>query len=183
MAGQRAEVRIVADAAQDHALLMQVSVKGEDIYCGVCLPDGWQMLRQSYHASGQAHVHTPAGRLLHEPRTPPASFEGRHRLFGGSPDLTLARWGYSPRPDTGKRRTLRLPVGDLQRQPGWSIAVWLVERGRDDLITDTLAEHGVILGSTVVEWTQPMVLAFVWTMSPEKWARLPGSPLVPRRSR
>ncbi len=183
MATQRAEIRIVADAPQDHALLMQVSVRGEDVYCGVCLPDGREMLRQTYHASGQAHIHTPAGRQLHEPRTPPASLTGRHRLFGGSPDLRLARWGYSPRPDTGRRRTLRLPADDLLTQPGWSVAVWLIEQGRDDLIAEILDEHDVIIGSTVVEWTQPIVLAFAWTMSPEKWARLPGQSPVDRRSR
>ena len=174
MPAQRAEVRIVVDALQDQALLMQVTLKGEDIYCGVCLPDGREMLRQSYHASGQAHIHTPAGRQLHQPGTPPASFTGRRRLFGGSPDLTLSRWGYRPRPDAGKRRTLRLPVQDLLTQPGWSVAVWLVERGRDDLIAETLDEHDVILGSTAVEWTQPMVLAFAWAMSADKWARPPG---------
>lgn len=73
--------------------------------------------------SGQGHSHTPDERLLHEPKVPPAIFTGRRRLFGGSADLAMTRWGYEPKHDTAKRRTLRLARNDEATEVAQNVTV------------------------------------------------------------
>ena len=153
---QRAELRVVIRENDRHSLVAWAKLEGFDLYYG---PAG-NLLRGSYHETGAAHLHTPAGRVDYEKRVMPATFSGKLLLgsAGGCID-------YNSRPDTPYRRSL---IIDASRLRSCAVDLWAIEGGRKDLVQEVLEETSrahpkvdAIVDHVVADWTQPQLLAVV----------------------
>lgn len=168
---QEAHLRVVLHNEGRHQLLCFVDLLDFDLYSG---PHGVQnMLRSSWHRTGQVHVHTPEGRKIGPPRVMPEQFQGKAKLF--SEGYTGPDWSYRPKLDSSTRRTLILDKRSIERSLACDI--WAVEAGRDDLVAAVLAEYngsdGIDLVSHVrVDWTRPQLMAVAGTLTLAAWESL-----------
>jgi hypothetical protein len=165
---QEAQLRVVLRNEGRYQLLCFADLKGFDLYAG---PHGVRnKLRSSWHRTGQAHLHTPAGRQIGPPRVMPEHFEGKAKLFSGG--YTGPDWSYQPKPDSPTRRTLIVDKRSIES--GLACDIWAVEAGRDDLVGEILAEYsgsgGIELVSHVrVAWTRPQLVGVVGTLTLAAW--------------
>ena len=174
---QKAEIRVVLRQDDQYATAFFATLKGEDLYYGPRLRIGDETFRASYHASGKQHLRTPMGRKINEPLTRPRDLKGKKKLGASSGNPTMLQWGYKPKPDTATRRTVILDNAQL-RYPSWTVDLWAIEAGRDDLVAEALRDYencGVVVASVRADWPQPQLLAVVWTLTPEGWIALERS--------
>lgn len=154
------------------ALLVAASLSKNELYISSPMPAGPD-LRQSTHASGKGHVHTPAGRLLHDERAALATFSGKRQLWSAAPDLGLLSWTYKPKPDKKNRRTLLLSTRYFGIDyPSCTVAIVGVEQGRADLVDEALADYPIVIDWALLDHTQPQLLAVAWTLTAESAAAL-----------
>lgn len=156
---------MLADGNQ-HALTMGATLSKGELYVWSPIP-GVPDLRQSYHASGQGHVHTPAGRLRHDDSVPTAAFTGSRRLWGASVDPGLVSWNYTPKSDTPKRSTLILDRGTVGQYPSCTVDVWAVETARTDLVEEVLSTYQVVIAHVLAANDAPWLLAIAWSITLE----------------
>ena len=97
---QEAHLRVVLHNEGRHQLMCGADLRGFDLYAG---PAGFKnMLRSSWHETGQVHLHTPVGRKIGPPRIRPEQFQGNVKLFSGG--YTGIDWSYRPKLDSSTRR-------------------------------------------------------------------------------
>lgn len=173
MSAPTGEMRVYFSNQDKHGLIVNVDVtKKGDVYIGDAHLPGVQLLKQSWHASGKGHVHTPAGRLLHTPKESPSNIPKPRRLWGSAPDLALLDWTYRPQ-ERPRRVNVRVDVALFKKAPSWTIDIWALPSTTE--IPQVLASYDIVSQHAVMEWTSPAVLAVVWTMRPEAWASLERS--------
>lgn len=142
------------------ALLVAASLSRNELYIASPMPVGAPDLRQSMHASGKGHVHTPAGRPVHDERPPLTEFTGRRQLWSAAPDLGLLSWTYKPKPDKKNRRTLLLRASDFGvEHPTCTVTIVGLEQGRADLVNEALADYPLVVNWVLLGHTQPQLLA------------------------
>lgn len=162
----------VQDQSGRVALLVAASLNKNELYISSPMPAGPD-LRQSMHASGKGHVHTPAGRLLHGEGAPLGDFTGKRQLWSAAADLDLLSWTYKPKPDKKSRRTLMLRSSYFGVDyPSCTVALVGVEQGRADLVDEALADYPVVIDSVLLDHAQPQLLAVAWTLTAESAAAL-----------
>ena len=168
---QEAHLRIAIHDSGKYQLILFADLVGFDLCAG---PHGARnLLRSSWHETGKVHVHTPAGRLIGAPRVMPEKFVGKSMLYSGG--FTGTDWSYRPKPDSPSRRTLLIEKAQTER--ALNCVIWGVERGRDDLVNEVIAEYdgskGLELVSHItVDWTQPQLVATVSTLTMAAWTSL-----------
>jgi len=168
---QEAHLRVVLHHEGKYQLLFFADFENFDLYAG---PHGTRnLLRSSWHATGQVHTHTPAGREDGTPQVPPEDFKGRERLYSGG--YTGNDWSYKPKPDSPIRRTLVIDQHAVERNI--MLDLWAVEKGRADLVAEILAEYdgskGIELVSYLpIDWSQPQLVVVVGTMTLASWTAL-----------
>ncbi len=167
---QRGELRVVLERESSYALLSRVTVHGDDLYCGIHTSTKEELLRSTYHASGQGHIYVFDGakRVLNSRRERLGDFKGCERLWAiGDPgDL---EWSYQLK--EGSNRTNFIVNIDNLRTP-CTVDIWIIERGRVDLLTDIILlyqDHFMMrfVGFKLMDWTHPQVFAVAWKPSDE----------------
>ncbi|MEQ1844714.1 MAG: hypothetical protein ABL983_03950 [Nitrospira sp.] len=168
---QEAHLRVVQHHEGRYQLLFFADLLDFDLYAG---PHGVQnVLRSSWHETGQVHIHTPEGRKLGPPRVMPQHFEGTAKLYSGG--YTGPDWSYRPKPDSLTRRTLILDKRSIERS--LTLDIWAIEAMRDDLVAEVLAEYsgarGIDLVShATVAGTRPQLMAVAGTLTLPAWDSL-----------
>jgi hypothetical protein len=171
---QEAHLRVVLHHDGRYQLLFFADLIGFDLYAG---PHGVQnLLRSSWHATGQVHTHTPAGRQVGPPRVMPENFVGKAKLYSGG--YTGSDWSYKPKPNSSHRQTLVLERHAIER--GLTIDLWAVETNRLDLIAEVLGQYSGSRGVELVshattDWTRPQLVAVAGTLALAAWAALQKS--------
>lgn len=167
------EMMIYLSNGDKHALLLDVIVtKDGDIYIGAAHLRGFkkELLRQSWHASGKGHIYTPAGRVLHRPKEPPGQLREPRYLFScSSPDPGMLRWDYSPK-ERPRRLNFSITPDLLSGLQGWWIEIWALPSTANE--RDVLKRGQAVLARAVMHWTRPVVMAVLWTLTPEAWEAL-----------
>ncbi len=170
MAKQKAELRVVVTNGNDFGLFWRASLSGHDVYSGPPpIPQG-EMLRHSYHALGQTHLHLPDRRVGGSQRTPLKSITDK-LLVSGPFSGTIRTTGYRCKPDNQRRQTFIVDVRELHVR-NLSVELWAVVKGQPDLIreiiSDTYEGFRLRVGSIHADWVDPELLAVIWTFAPDK---------------
>ena len=170
MAKQKAALRVVVTDGNDHGLFWQASLSGYDVYSGPPrIPQG-DILRHSHHETGQTHLHLPDRRVAESQNTSLKSIAGKLRIAGPLSG-TIKTDGYRCKQDNKWRRTFVVDVRNLAVR-NLSVELWAVEKARPDLIgeitSDTYDDFRLLVGSIHADWTDPELLAPIWTLAPDK---------------
>jgi hypothetical protein len=181
MKQQKADLRIVVRARDRYAVAFYARLQGYDLYSGTRLnfgPD--QLFRHSYHQSGKSHlrVPTPASRAVGEDATPLAHLKGKQRIGAASSELQGLEWGYQPKPDSARRRSVIIDLESLT-VPSFTSELWALEPGKPELVEEVFqwyeASAGVVLAYVIADWCTPNLLLVAWSLRPEAWAALERS--------
>lgn len=174
---QRAELRVAVYDGDRYGLHWRATLRGYDLYHGSPPTDLGEMLRASHHASGRSHLHLPDRLVGQSQKVPLSDLQGSEKL--GATSHNKPSWGYRPKSDRAFRRTLILDLRELKDVPSFTVELWGIEQGRADLIEQVLQEEylpvGRVLGHIMADWTQPWLLALVWTLTQEGWSNLKRS--------
>lgn len=166
---QKAELRVIVVDGSRYALIVRATLDDEDLYCAVQKTHQGEALRQTYHKSGKRHTYVRETlRLLDDPSVPLRNFAGREKVWGVSPDLQGLDWSYKPKSDSPTRSSMILNLADLPEM--WSVELWCIEKGRQDLVSEMLSSYPGGLGKlqhVLIDWTQPQLLAIALTLAPE----------------
>jgi hypothetical protein len=167
---QEAELRIVLRRGDSNALMVRASIVDDELYCGMHEKTNEEVLRTSYHGTGQTHTYVADGakRVEDTATVPLLEFQGKERIWGIAPDTDALEWTYTLSPDSAIRRNLLLDLGEVPEM--WSVDIWMIEHGRTDLVEETLAFYGRgdrIISYRHIDWTQPQLLAVAWAPSDE----------------
>ncbi len=157
---QKTDLRLVARNQEGQfALLLHVTIRGLDLYVG------GGVVRTSIHESGVHHMRVDLDRgrtrLPSPTKMKLAEMQGFQRLPGVGAGQTA--FNYNLKPDEPGRRTT---VVDFNGVTVHGIEAFAIEKGRDDLIQAVLRERkGLrILGYVLSDWTEPMLLAYAYTL-------------------
>lgn len=169
VAKREADLRVVVEGVSGrHALLLHAEIVGDELYYGGSMMG--LKSRASYHADGNSHLHFAGERHISTPLPPLRHFKGSHLLkSGGTTMLHMLDWNYRVVPDRKhRRRTLVVELEQLAELS--SLSLWVVEKGRSDLVDEVLHRpHMPAITHVLVDWTQPMLLAVLCRPSAETW--------------
>ena len=101
-------------------------------------------------------------------------FAGRDRVAAASGSVDHLDWPYWLRSETARRRNLVLDLESINC-PSWTVEFWVIERDHRDLVDERLREvtdAGLLVTYLLVDWTDPQILVYAWTLRPEARAAL-----------
>ena len=120
----------------------------------------------------------PPNRTKPKRANPPEHLKGKHLVGASSSDFHALKWGYKPKPDSAKQRTVFIDLATL-KAPGFTNALWALEPGKPELVKDVFEQYenaaGVVLVHTIADWCAPNLLLLAYTLRPEAWANLERS--------
>ena len=142
--------------------------------------------KYSHHTSGVTHhYHELIKRRSGEGEAKQTQLRGMrgHELVSAwdSP-APIPPDGYSPRPDTKRRRTLVAPMPAM----GWQFSVWAIQRGSRD-IAERIAETNPwptveTFATLLMDWSDPwLLLAFARWTAPKPYRLFRYEPSLPGR--
>jgi hypothetical protein len=172
MSTPSAELRVYYSRADRHALVFNVEIaKRGDVYVGAMHIPGKQVLKQSWHASGKSHMHTPADRHIHKPKVPPGKLQEPHRLMGSSFSPELRDWSYQPR-ERARRMNISIDLDRLGPGVQANVDLWAIPS--IDHMPSVLAfyKNLIVLGHVVMDWSTPNLVVVVWDLTPGAVASL-----------
>lgn len=160
------QVRVVVHDGDRAALVLGVEHNARELYAFAPTAPDVRDLRESIHGTGLSHIHTPAGRLLHEPRPPLADWKGYAQLLSSAPDLNLLSWDYRPKRPSERRHLMHLDVAAFgQTYPSCTVSAFGVEAGAEHLVDEVLSAMPVLIGSLVVRREQPWIVVVAWAIT------------------
>lgn len=169
---QSAELRIVYQRKDRHALVGRVTVRGFDVYFGFRGQGSEEILGSSYHETGKTHTKIAGGRkrIIGSPVRPVQEFQGAQRVWAGGPSPEELTWKYRVRAELGSRRNFIVDLDALEVVP--TVDVWLIERGGVTPLADIMqayrsSAYQQFIDCKIVDWTQPWVLTVAWSPKPE----------------
>ena len=168
---QRGELRVVLERGSSYALLSRVTVRGDNLYCGIHSSTKEELLRSTYHESGRGHIYVFDGakRILNPRRERLRDFKGCERVWAIGDDPDALEWGYQLKGGS-KRMNFIVTIDDLPTPP--TVDIWIIERGRLDSLADIIRFYQGhfamrFLGFKLMDWTHPQVFAVAWRPSDE----------------
>jgi hypothetical protein len=172
MSKPQAELRVYYTLGDKHALVFDVTIaKAGDVYVGPMHIPGRQVLKQSWHASGKGHMHTPAELYLHKPKVPPGELREPLRLMGSSFSPELRDWSYQPR-ERNRRMNVSIDIGRLGPGVQANTDLWAIPSVDHMPAVLKFYKDYIVLGRAVMDWSTPNLVVVVWDLTPKALASL-----------
>jgi hypothetical protein len=169
---QKLELRVVIFDGQRHALYLSLSLFGQDIYTTLGGSSGRNLIRHSYHWSGETHLRVAERIVSRAKQTRLQSISGRARIAVASQSLSGLDWSYKFKNDSKTRRNIIIHTRILADIPSFTVEVWAIEPKQDNknaLMSEF--EQNRILTHAHINWTNPEFVIVVWTLTDQGWQK------------
>jgi hypothetical protein len=168
---QKFELRVLLFDGKRYAIYQSSSVNRHDIYTSMGHLDGRNLFRQSYHRSGQSHLHFAGQKLPQKPGEMPDNISGHVQIACTSMTFgPLIRWNYKPKKENRTRRNIIIDIRTLPA-PQITAELWAIKPNQPENVSAVLSkfqEH-LIIHHEHITHTNPEFVVIIWTLSAEKW--------------
>lgn len=178
---QDATLRIVLRKDKKHSLHFVAILEDYNLYTGQPqIFENYIGNWKEYYENGEIFLNTPRKESNHKLVVPLRKLSGHKKIFACNTDINNINWEYQPKPDSVTQRTLIVDLDETIREYGpFTTELWVVEKDRSDLLESIITgkEHNgmPIIKYIISDWTSPMLVIVLWTLSANAWDTLKSS--------